>query len=170
MRGFVIGIVFTLVLLCLGGFIFTSRGYMSISADAQPGMLETYLATRALDASIERHAMKSSNPVPETDDNLSAGMIGYTMNCAGCHGSLDRKESKLGSAFYPPAPNLATDALGDPQWQTYYVIKNGIRYTGMPAWGKVLDDETIWKITSFLSRLDDLPPAVKQQMPARAPK
>ncbi len=170
MRKFIWGIVFMLVLLGVGGLVFTLRGYMNTSADAQPGMLETYLATHALDASIERHAVKASNPVPETDENLSAGMIGYTMNCSGCHGTLDRKECKLGTAFYPPAPNLATDALDDPQWQTFYVIKNGIRYTGMPAWGKVLDDQTIWKITSFLSRLDDLPPAVKQQLPAPAPK
>jgi mono/diheme cytochrome c family protein len=50
------------------------------------------------------------------------------------------------------------------------VIKHGIRFTGMPAWSKVLDDETIWKVTSFLSRLENLPPAVKQQMPAPASK
>ncbi len=170
MRSFIIGIVFTLVLLCLGAFIFTSRGYMNTSANAQPGMLETYFASKALDAAIDRHALRSSNPVPETDANLSAGMIAYTMNCSGCHGTLDRKENKLGTAFYPPAPDLATDALDDPQWHTFYVIKNGIRYTGMPAWGKVLDDESIWKITSFLSRLDNLPPAVKAQLPAPAPK
>jgi mono/diheme cytochrome c family protein len=170
MRSFVIGVVLTLVLLCLGAFFFASRGYMNTAADAQPGMLETYFATRALDASIARHALKSSNPVPETDANLIGGMIAYSMNCSGCHGSLDRKENKLGSAFYPPAPDLATDALGDEQWHTFFVIKRGIRYTGMPAWGKLLDDETIWKTTSFLSRLDNLPPVVKQQMPAAVPK
>jgi len=170
MRSFIIGIVFTLVLLSLGALALMWRGYMNTAADAQPGMLETYFASRALDASVDRHALRSSNPVPETDANLLGGMIAYSMNCSGCHGSLDGKENKLGASFYPPAPNLATEALDDEQWQTFYVIKHGIRFTGMPAWSKVLDDETIWKVTSFLSRLENLPPAVKQQMPAPAPK
>jgi mono/diheme cytochrome c family protein len=168
MRNFIIGIVFTFVLLSVGALFVVYRGYMNTSAAARPGMVETYFASRALDASIERHALRLSNPVPTNDANLVGGMIAYSMNCAGCHGSLDKKENKLGAAFYPPAPNLAMDALDDEEWHTFYVIKHGIRYTGMPAWGEILDDETIWKVTSFLSRLDNLPPAVKQQMPAPA--
>ena len=54
--------------------------------------------------------------------------------------------------------------LHDPEWQTFYVTQRGIRRTGMLGWGKILSTDDIWRVTSFLTNLDKLPPAVKQQM------
>ena len=65
-------------------------------------------------------------------------------------------------AFYPPVPQLILDPLDDPEWHTYYAIRTGIRYTGMPAWGKALSDQDIWKVTAFLSRTEKLPPKVQE--------
>ena len=54
-----------------------------------------------------------------------------------------------------------TDPLDDPEWHVYYVIHNGVRYTGMPAWDKTLSETDLWKLTAFLTRIDKLPPAVQ---------
>jgi mono/diheme cytochrome c family protein len=85
----------------------------------------------------------------------------YTMNCALCHGGLDRKSPSLAKSFYPPAPNLVEDPPDDPEWHIFYTIRTGVRYTGMPAWEKNLSEQDIWKITSLLSHFDKLPPAVQ---------
>ncbi len=116
----------------------------------------------ALDSSVERHAPRTNNPVPVTDDNLIEGLKIYTMNCALCHGGNDRQASQLEHSLYPEPPNLITDPDTDPEWHIFFIIKNGVRYTGMPAWDKSLSDDDIWKLTAFLSRVDKLPPAVQE--------
>jgi mono/diheme cytochrome c family protein len=83
------------------------------------------------------------------------------MNCALCHGGIDRQPSTLAKSFYPPPPSLILHPPDDPEWRVFYVIRTGIRYTGMPAWDKTLSESDIWKLTAFLTRVDKLPPAVQ---------
>jgi mono/diheme cytochrome c family protein len=161
MRGFVFGIIFTLVVLGLAVLVVAYLGLMPTHADATPPHLERHIAMAALDASMERHAPRVSNPVPPTDDNLIEGMKIYTMNCAVCHGTLDNKPSLLEHSLYPPVPQLILDPLDDPEWHIFYAIRTGIRYTGMPAWNKTLSEEDLWKVTAFLARIQKLPPKVQ---------
>ena len=86
----------------------------------------------------------------------------YKLNCAGCHGGLDRKPVQFGSSFYPPAPQLILHPPDDPEWHTFYVVHNGVRYTGMPAWEKNLSEEDIWKVTGFLSHIEKLPQGAQE--------
>ncbi len=157
MRNFILGVIFTLSLLLLIGLSATLLGFLPTNANASPPRWERHLAMSALDASTEKHAARINSPVPPTAENLIDGMKIYTMNCAGCHGGLDRKAVAFGLSFYPPAPPLITDPPDDPDWHTYYVVRNGIRYTGMPAWEKNLSDPDIWKVTLFLSHIEKLP-------------
>src|SRR5215470_1182195 len=161
MRNFILGVIFTLLLLALGGLAFALLGFVPTSADATPPRFESRIAMGALDASMERHAPRANNPVPATDNNLIDGMKIYTMNCAVCHGALDKKPSPLASSFYPPPPQLILEPLDDPEWHIFYAVRTGVRYTGMPAWSKALSADDMWKVTGFLSRLEKLPPAVK---------
>jgi mono/diheme cytochrome c family protein len=156
-----LGVVITLAVLILGGLGFAMLGFFPTAANVQPPHLEQHLAMSAVDASMERHAPRISNPLTPNDQNLEDGMKLYTMNCALCHGGLDRKPSTLADSFYPPVPNLVSDPPDDPEWHLFYTIRTGIRYTGMPAWDKTLTEPDMWKITMLLSHLDKLPPAVQ---------
>jgi mono/diheme cytochrome c family protein len=162
MGKFILGVIVTLLVLILGGLGFAMLGFFPTRADVTPPSLEHRLANGALDASMERHAPRVTNPLPPTDQNLEDGMKIYTMNCALCHGTLDRKPSALVESFYPPPPNLVTDPPDDPEWHIYYAIRTGIRYTAMPAWEKALSDQDIWKVTSLLSHMEKLPPGVQE--------
>jgi len=162
MGKFALGVIVTLLVLLLGGLGFAMLGFLPTKANVEPPHLERHIAMSAIDASMERHAPHLNNPLTPTDQNLEDGMKLYTMNCALCHGSLDQKPSSLAHSFYPPAPNLVSDPPDDPEWHTFYTIRTGIRYTGMPAWEKTLSEEDMWKITSLLSHLDKLPPAVQE--------
>jgi mono/diheme cytochrome c family protein len=161
MRNFILGIVLTILVLLIGGLGLALLGFLPTRADDAPPEMESRIAMSALDNSVERHAPRVNNPVPPTDENLTDGMKIYTMNCAGCHGGIDNQPAAFGKSFYPPAPMLIQNPPDDAEWHLFYVIHNGVRYTGMPAWDKTLSDPDIWKVTAFLSRISKLPPAVQ---------
>jgi mono/diheme cytochrome c family protein len=161
MRNFILGIVITVLVLLIGSFGLALLGFLPTRANVEPPQMELHVAMSALDNSVERHAPRLNNPVPPTDENLIAGLKIYTMDCALCHGGIDRQPSTLEKSFYPPPPNFILDPPDDAEWHTFYVIHNGVRYTGMPAWDKTLSEPDMWKVTAFLSRVSKLPPAVQ---------
>ena len=161
MRNFVLGIIVTVLIIIVGGAGLALLGFLPTNANTAPPQMERHIAMSALDASMERHAPRVNNPAPPTDDNLIEGMKIYTMNCAVCHGGLDRQPAALAKSFYPPAPSLILHPLDDPEWHVFYAVRTGIRYTGMPAWEKVLSEPDMWKVTAFLTRVGKLPPAVQ---------
>ncbi len=161
MGKFVLGVIVTVLVLILGGLGVAMLGFIPTTANVAPSHLEQHLANTAMDASMERHAPHVANPLTPSDQNLIDGMKLYTMNCALCHGGLDRKPSVLAKNFYPPVPNLISDPPDDPEWHIFFTIRTGSRLTGMPAWEGILSEPDMWKLTSFLSHMDKLPPAVQ---------
>jgi thiosulfate dehydrogenase len=161
MRKFILGVILTIVVLILIFLGAATLGFLPTYANVAPPHWEAHLANTAVDASMERHAPHITNPLTPSDQNYEDAMKLYTMNCAVCHGTLDRKPVELGKSFYPPAPNLVSDPPDDPEWHTFYTIRTGVRYTGMPAWEKVLSEQDMWKLTTFLSHMEKLPPAVQ---------
>jgi mono/diheme cytochrome c family protein len=162
MGKFLLGVIITLIVLILAGVGFAMLGFFPTAANVEPSHFESHFAMGAIDASMERHAPRITNPLMPTDQNLEDGMKLYTMNCAQCHGGLDRKPSTLATSFYPPPPNFISDPPDDPEWHIFYTIRTGVRYSGMPAWDKALPEQDMWKITTLLSHMDKLPPAVQE--------
>ena len=159
----VFGVILALVLLTLVALSFSLLGFVNSDADQFPSRAERWLASRALDASVERRASRDANPVPINDAALIEGMKTYVTACAECHGNLDKKPSAFGAELYPHAPQLLIRPMHDPEWHIFYVTKHGIRNTGMPAWKNLMSDTDIWKVTGFLSRINKLPPAVQEE-------
>ena len=161
MRNFILGIVVAILVALIGALGLALLGFMPTRANIAPPRMERQIAMSALDNSVERHAPRLNNPVPPTDENLIEGLKIYTMNCALCHGGIDLQSSVLEKSFYPPPPNLIHHPPDDPEWHLFYLIRNGVRYTGMPAWDKALTEPDIWKVSAFLTRIGKLPPAVQ---------
>lgn len=159
-RGLVLGVFATLVVLGLGAYLAVQAGLLPANADARPSRLERWLARASLHASLEREAPKISNPLALDDANLVAGIRLYAANCAVCHGAADGKPSNVALGLYQKPPQLAKDGVeDDPDGVTYWKVEHGIRLTGMPAFGKALDDRQLWQLTLFLKHMDGLPPA-----------
>src|SRR5277367_5280739 len=106
MGKFFLGVIVTLLILILGALGFTMLGFFPTAANVEPPHMERAIAMHALDESMDRHAPRVTNPLTPIDQNLEDGMKLYTMNCALCHGGLDRKAVSLATSFYPPPPNL----------------------------------------------------------------
>ena len=96
--------------------------------------------SRVVAASISRQAPRMQNPVPATSDNLRAGMKLFLDDCAGCHGD-SRKRSRWGTTmFYPRVPQLGLEPTSKPDWQVFWIIQHGVRYTGMAGNGSLMPD------------------------------
>jgi mono/diheme cytochrome c family protein len=148
-----------LLLLPLAGGLYLAFGHPPVAAADKPFPLEQKIVQIPLEARIH-HEMPAASPIPATDENLIAGASLYEDKCESCHGTAT-DPSAVGRSLYPPAPQLwikhGSGVVGvsdDPVGETYWKVKNGIRLTGMPAYGKALTDTQIWQISLLLSMAD----------------
>jgi len=137
-------------------------GRLSFVANSEPPGWEKALASLALQKSISRQAPVQKNPILPTEENLLVGMKTFVDGCAGCHGTAAKKSRWGTEEFYPRVPQFGFAPPDLTEAQIFWVIKNGIRYSGMGGSGGEggYPDEKIWKMASFLSRLKSLPPRV----------
>jgi mono/diheme cytochrome c family protein len=164
MKGFLFGIILTVFVLAAGGYFLLKSGRVSFNADQEPSAFEEHLAMSAVDASTERNAPEQKNPVPTDEADLVAGAQLYLNHCAGCHGLPANPETQFGRSFNPPVPAFFKEPPDMPENQNYYIIQHGIRWSGMPAWNKTLNDGQIWQLVTFLSNVQKLPPAVLKEL------
>jgi len=163
MRKILMGAVFAFALLLSSALVVARLGLMPVSADGNHSRLEARIMPAVLHASIVRHASAEKNPVPLNEDTLKAGVDTYKAMCARCHSTPDGEASVYGQSFYPPAPKLPEGMSQYTDSQLFWVIKHGIRNTGMPGWGSMLSDEEIWQVVSLLKNSQDLPPSVEAE-------
>ena len=161
MRGFILGIIVTIVVIAGVGLLVAVTGHITMRADILPMAMEKSLAMRAMDANVERNAPKIANPIQPTEQNLVDGAEIYALKCAMCHGDPVHPQSLLANTLNPPAPQFMTDSPDMAENENYYITVHGVRWTGMPGWKRALTDEQIWKVVTFLSHMDNLPPKAK---------
>jgi mono/diheme cytochrome c family protein len=144
-----------LVLIVVGAGAFIWSGAYNIAADDPHWPLTEWLMDTARDRSIA--AQTSDVVVPALDDEslIRAGAGNYDAMCAGCHlqPGVERSEASVG--LYPAPPNLTRHRTDDAA-RAFWVIKHGIKMSGMPAWGLSMEDEHIWGMVAFIRQLPDL--------------
>ena len=163
MRGFFLGVIFTILAIVIGGYLIMKQGYVDFSADQRPTSTEMHFAMAAVDASTDRHASDQKNPLQPTDETLVAGAIPYRDHCAGCHGTPWNSDSQFGRSFNPPVPQFFKEGSDMADNQSFYIIQHGIRWTGMPSWKQTLSDTQTWQVVTFLSHMSKLPPAAQKE-------
>jgi len=156
-KGFLYGILLSILTVLIGGFIFITKGWMPANADAPPPALEKWMARSSLRATLQREAPTTPNPEAFNDENLIAGIHLYTVNCLVCHGASDGIPSNVAKGLYQHAPQLAQHGVtDDPEGKIYWFVKHGVRLTGMPSYNGSLSDQQIWQVVSFLKHMDAL--------------
>ena len=163
MRRFWLGFIVAVVAILAAEFVYVRFGFINPRADSAENTLEKDIAMPALDASVDRRAPDAKNPLSPTEDNLTAGMKLYQANCSTCHGDVQRPHGMFAAALYPRAPLFLKDAPDMPENKNFYIIQHGVRHSGMPAWNKILTQEQMWQLTTFLSHMDKLPAQVAGQ-------
>src|SRR5262245_60004236 len=148
-----------------------SRGF---SARSQPGWAETMVARRLRYLAIPRAARDATNPIPATPEVLAEAMAHFADHCAFCHSNDGSGNTEMGQGLYPKAPNMKLrETQGLTDGELFYIIHNGIRFTGMPAFGPQdgsAADADSWKLVHFIRRLPDISDAELELMQTMNPK
>jgi mono/diheme cytochrome c family protein len=169
-KNFILGILCGFAILAAAGYFLLERGYIDFGADRAPSSTEAAIAMHAVDAWTARNAGGAQNPLSASEENITAGATLYLNHCAGCHGVPSNPDSSFQHSFYPPAPGFFSQMPDMSDASTFYVIKRGIRWTGMPAWNRTLGDEQIWQLVLFFDNMHKLPPAAQKVFAPYAPK
>lgn len=150
-------LLLAIVIFAIGAGVFwiTSTG---MSARAMPSAVEAYLGRSVRNMSIPKAARQMQNPMTASPENLLEAQRHFADHCASCHGNDGSGATEMGRKLYPPAPDMslpATQNLSD--GELYYIIENGVRFTGMPAWGAGgPNDHDTWHLVLFIRHLPQM--------------
>ncbi len=158
MRRKALPVVLMALLLILAGAAFAAYQF-SLSALNEPGRAETYLATKAKGWLVGRSARGPLPPAPPSNSSsVALGEMDFMGVCATCHGMDGRKPTDIGRWMYPRTPDLGSP--GVQQWsdaELFWIIRNGIRLSGMPGFAKTHSDERIWRLVHYVRSLGTPP-------------
>jgi mono/diheme cytochrome c family protein len=152
-------LIVALVALILAGagfwWVESARGF---SARQEPTKVEAVVARQMRISAIPPSAKGLRNPMPLTPDLMAEARHHFADHCAICHANDGSGNTEVGQNLYPKAPDMrqsATQSLSD--GELYFIIHNGIRLSGMPAWGTESDhDHDSWALVHFIRHLPSL--------------
>ena len=144
-----------------------------ISARDEPTAAEAFVARRLRHLAVPRSEREAKNPVPSELEALARARAHFADHCASCHGNDGRGKTPIGQNLYPKAPDMSlpdTQSLSD--GELFYIIENGVRLTGMPAWGSPdpEDDAETWELVHFIRHLPKITPEELEEMSTLNPK
>jgi mono/diheme cytochrome c family protein len=146
--------------------------FTGLSARETPGAMETRLAIALQRLAIPRGARDLTNPMQATPELLVEARRHFADHCAGCHGNDGSGMTEMGQKLYPRVPDMRlpqTQRLSD--GEIYYIIENGVRFTGMPAWGTGgANDHDTWHLVLFIRHLPQLSGEDLQDMKEHNPR
>lgn len=166
-------IITVVVLLVAGSALYVGWIlHQGFSTRTSPGAMESSLAIIMRNAAIPSRYRTMKNPVTETPEVIHEGMAHWADHCATCHANNGAGDTMYGKTMYPRPPDMRrknTQKMSD--GQLYYTIKNGIRLTGMPAFGDPGDDDIdSWKLVAFIRHLPQLTEREDAEMEHLNPK
>jgi mono/diheme cytochrome c family protein len=163
MKSFVIGLLVGVLLLAGGVYYYFVSGNAPAAATDAPMPFEKRLASKSLDAHIDK-ANIPSPPIPADEDNMLAGAKVYRDQCAVCHGLPDQTPPAIANSMYPHATLLfkGKGVTDDPPQESYWKAANGIRLSGMPSFKDALNDTQLWQVAQLVAHAHDISDAVKK--------
>ena len=164
MKGFVTGVLTTLIVGAGIGLGMVYGGKVDVAADSPHSDLIFHLLETAREKSIDRGVKDISVPVNLADkERIRRGAGNYDAMCASCHLAPGAENSEIRMGLYPTPPDLSAilDAPSTAESaRQFWVIKHGIKASGMPAWSKGgIEDAAIWDMVAFLQAMPGLTPA-----------
>lgn len=178
LTAYIKSLILTAVLVLVGGGLFLYSGIYPMGADVPHNQLTYWLLETLRERSIARAASDIDVPANlNSSERLLAGGADYNYMCADCHLKPGTTESDFTIGLYPSPPSLtlATEGHGSEHAENnseeikrrFWIIKHGIKASGMPAWGLTHDDQRIWNMVAFIQRLPELSPEQYQILTAR---
>ena len=132
--------------------------FTGMSARTPPSSFETLLGRTVQRLSIPKSARAAKNPMESTPDALVEARRHFADHCASCHANDGSGKTEMGQNLYPRVPDMRSAQCQNlTDGEIYYIIENGIRFTGMPAWGSGgPNDHETWHLVLFIRHLPHL--------------
>ncbi len=149
-----LGIVLVTV---MAGWLFWFVAFHGFSARDKPSAFEEFLATHARRIATPKGARELVNPLRADPLTVAEARDHFADHCALCHANNGSGKTEINEGLYPAAPDMRenrTQSLTD--GEIFYIIKNGVRFTGMPGWGG--EDEENWQLVLFIRHLPKITP------------
>jgi mono/diheme cytochrome c family protein len=142
----------------VAGAAIWAAGADGLSARTAPSTVERLLARAARRWAVPRAARGAVNPIVFSPEVWTESRAHFADHCASCHANDGSGRTEMGQNLYPKAPDMRlADTQNLTDGELYWIIENGIRLTGMPAWGSGDgNDPDTWKLVHFIRRLKDL--------------
>jgi mono/diheme cytochrome c family protein len=161
------GAVAMALFVCAAGFLYIRTSVHGFGTRAQPSALETFAARFVREMAMPAGAREKRNPIASSNASIAEGRAHWADHCAICHANNGSGQTEMGRNLYPPVPDMrAADTQRKTDGELFYIIENGIRLSGMPAWGNGTpqDEEHSWKLVIFIRHLPSLTPQEEQEM------
>ena len=162
-----------IVVIGIGAFAFLKIAAGGFSAKAEPTAIEKFVARSARSLAAPSSAKSRQNPVPNTPEILADGRAHWADHCATCHSNNGSGETEMGRNLYPRAPDMRKDETQNlTDGELFFIIENGVRLTGMPAWGAgtAKSEEDSWKLVRFIRHLPQISEEEEEEMKKMNPK
>lgn len=173
LKWFLLGAASVCMAAIVAGLIAITQAH-GFSAREKPMAVERWMARRARSAALPKDARARQNPIPNGAEAIADGRPHWADHCAACHANDGSGGTEIGQSLYPPAPDMRradTQQLTD--GELFYIIENGVRLSGMPAWGgdsRHGSGEDSWKLVRFIRHLPSLSPQEIKEMESLNPK
>ena len=156
-----------------GAFVMASVIHHGLSAREESTLVETAIARSVRHLATPASMRSARNPLPKNARVLADARVHWADHCATCHGNDGSGQTEIGRGLYPKAPDMRlprTQNLTD--GELFSIIRNGVRLTGMPAWGDAAghDDADNWKLVHLIRHLPKITPEEIEEMEKLNPK
>ena len=139
-----------------GGLALIGLGAVDVAASS-PHTTPVYWATKiAMMQSVRRQAVSISAPARFTEADVAQGFRLYETHCVACHGAPGVGPAAQAAGLMPPPPYLLEAPRDWTPAELYWIVRNGVKMTGMPAWDRTLSEADSWRLVAFLERLPGL--------------
>jgi mono/diheme cytochrome c family protein len=148
----------------LAAVVFVESGIFNVGATSPHTQLTYWLTHTTMERSVRRAALAISPPASFTADQAAEGFRLYEVHCVGCHGAPGVGPEATAAGFMPPPPYLIEAAHVWRPAELFWIVRNGVKMTAMPAWDTRLDDRQTWAVVAFLTQMPKLSAADYQRM------
>ncbi len=152
MKKIILTFLLTVAISISGFLIYISNGYYDVSQTTPHNGLTKWMIRKTKHTSIDKRMTENVVPANFNDTSLLvSGFKHYNEMCTSCHGAPGKKADEMTEGLYPKPPLMYKQKKQEDPQEFFWIIKNGIKMTSMPAYGPTHSDEKLWAITSFVT-------------------